>query len=174
MMPQIRRTPLIPLDAGWLFLLPGLAMLAATVLIPAYDDLMEARWVKSRTAAIEQSRLERLNHYGMYLDALQREDPSVVMSLAASQLNMIPESFEPLAPPSDPASISASVYGLLEPEPAAVTAHQPERDKSRLERWATDERNRVWLIVAGGFCVLVGLLPPVTARPKADRRSVAP
>lgn len=167
MMSTIRRTPLIPLDAGWLFLLPGLAMLAATVLIPAYDDLMEARWVKARTAAIEQNRLDRLKHYGMYLDALEREDPSVVMSLAASQLNMIPESFEPLAPSSDPANLSASVYALLEPEPADVTAAQPARDKSRLEGWATNERNRVWLIVGGGFCVLIGLLPPVSARAKA-------
>jgi len=146
--------------------------LAATVLIPAYDDLMEARWVKSRTAIIEQSRLDRLKHYGMYLDALEREDPSVVMSLAASQLNMIPESFEPLAPPENPANLSASVYSLLEPDPATITDQQPERSKSRLEGWATNDRNRVWLIVAGGFCVLIGLLPPVS--PGARKGAVEP
>ncbi|MGE3109143.1 MAG: hypothetical protein AB7G11_17350 [Phycisphaerales bacterium] len=154
------RTPLIPIDAGWLFLLPGLVLLSATVLIPAYNDVLDARWARDRAAAIEQSRLDRLSRYGQYLDALERQDPSVVKSLAASQLNMVPESYEPLSPPVDPANVPASVFPLLEPEPLTISNLPPARQKSRLEVWSTSDRTRVWLIAAGGLCVLVGLLPP--------------
>ncbi len=164
-----RRTPLFPFDAGWLFLLPGLALLSATVLIPAYNDLMDARWSRDRAAAIEQNRLDRLNRYGVYLDALEREDPSVVKSLAASQLNMVPESFEPLAPMRDPSNIPATVFPLLEPDPSVVPNVPPAREQSRLEVWSTSDRTRVWLIAAGGLCVLVGLLP--TAVRSADRHA---
>lgn len=167
------RTPLIYLDAGWLFLLPGLALLSATVLIPAYQDLLDARWSRDRAAVIEQNRLDRLNRYGTYLDALSREDPSVVKSLAASQLNMIPESFEPLAPPKDPSNVPASVFPLLEPDPSVLAAAPPAREKSRLEIWSTSDRTRVWLIAAGGFCVLIGLLPPAVRSARANRVAAA-
>lgn len=184
-MPRDRRIPLIPFDAGWLFLLPGLALLSATVLIPTYNDLLDARWSRDRSAAIEQNRLDRLNRYGMYLDALEREDPSVVKSLAASQLNMIPESFEPLAPPKDPSNVPATVFPLLEPDPSVLASVPPAREKSRLEIWSSSDRTRVWLIVAGGFCVLIGLLPPASRSRRAEpaakveitsppRRSTAP
>jgi len=161
------RIPLISLDAGWLFLLPGLCLLGSTVLIPAYNDLMDARWVRDRNAAIEKSRLERLDRYGMYLDAIEREDESVVMSLAVSQLNMIAESFEPVAPSKDPTNIPASIFPMLEPEPGYDAVAMPARLKSRLEIWSTNDRTRLWLIVGGGFCVLVGLLPAATRQKAA-------
>ena len=43
--------PLFRLDAGWLFLAAGLALLAATVLIPAHDDLQQAELVLARAKA---------------------------------------------------------------------------------------------------------------------------
>lgn len=158
--PAAERTPLFSPDAGWLFLLPGLAILAAAVLIPAYDDLQEANWARDRAAAVEKHRLERIDRYGTYLDALEREDPSVVTSLAASQLNMVPETFEPIAPPTDPGQLNASVFPLLEPDAFSDPELPPKRNRSTLERLATGSSTRLWLIAGGALCVIIGLMPP--------------
>lgn len=167
-----RPRPLFRLDPGWLFLMAGCAIIGATVLIPAKLDLDQAVWQRDRAIAIEGHRLERLERYGAYLDALRREDESVVLSLAALKLNKSPEDRVPLGPFIDPASTSASVFPALEPPPLELppAPSQAVRNPraSTLERWTTDETIRLWLIGAGVLCALVGLLPAaVTLRPSA-------
>lgn len=155
-----RSGPLIPIDAGWLFVIAGLGILASTVLIPAIDDLEEARWQRDRAIAIERHRLERLERYGAYLDAVMQAEESVVLSLAAEQLNRVPAGSRPLIPVSDPARRSASVFPALEPAPLKV----PPRVKpdSLLSRLATGESSRLAMLVVGAMCVLVGVLPPAS------------
>lgn len=155
------RKPLIPLDYGWLFLLPGLVVLCATILIPALDDVSEAKWKRDRVLAIEQHRLQRLQNYIEYLDALDRGDESVVLSLVATHLNMIPEEALPISPPADPARTNASVFPELEPPPLRLLDAPPKgvsQDRSLLTRLASGERTRLWMIVLGAICVLIGLL----------------
>src|SRR5688572_11522684 len=118
--PRSGPRPLIPLDAGWLFVIAGLGVLASTVLIPAIDDLEEARWQRDRAVAIERHRLERLERYGAYLDAVMRGEESVVLALAAEQLNRVPAGRQPLIPVTEPARRSASVFPSLEPPPLKV------------------------------------------------------
>lgn len=150
------------LDPGWLFLLAGLAILAATVLIPAQDDLDEARWLRDRALAVEAHRQQRLDRYGEYLSSLDNADQSLIQSLAASQLNQIPDDRVPLPGATDTARSSASVFPALEPDPLRLS----DRAKvgSMLERWTTDDRTRIWLIGAGALCVLIGLLPQAVRR----------
>lgn len=154
--------PLFRLEPGWLFLLPGLALLGATVLIPAQDDLNEARWKRDRAVAIESNRLDRLDHYGSYLEALDRGEDSVVLSLAAAQLNMAPEGRQPVIALSDASRRDASVFPSLEPDPPALPPAPDLSNRSRLARLATGARSRLWLIAGGALCVMLGLLPPVT------------
>ena len=150
------------LDPGWLFLAAGLALLGAVLVIPAHDDLREAEFLRDRALTIEAHRQARLDRYQEYIDALDREEPSLVVALAASQLNEIPMDRVPLLDDSDMASSSASVFPALEPPPIAL----PERAKveSMLQRWSTDDRSRLWLIAGGAFCVLLGL---ITRAPEA-------
>jgi hypothetical protein len=157
------RRPLVSIDAGWLFLLAGLAILVSTMLIPAYDDLAEAEWQRDRAVAIERHRLDRLGRYGAYLDAVQRGEESVVLSLAAEQLNKVPVGWRPLGQVPDPALRGASVFPPLEPPPLRVEPRL--RVDSLLSRLATGEQSRLWMLVAGSVCVLLGVLPP--ARPPA-------
>jgi hypothetical protein len=153
------------LDPGWLFVIGGLALLMSVVLIPAYDDLLEARYLRDRALAIEAHRKARLERHQEFLTALDEQDPALVMSLVASQLNKIPIDREPLGPVVEPpreapgVSLppSASVFPALEPEPAVLPRRV--RVESTLHRWATDERARLWVIAAGALLVLVGLLP---------------
>lgn len=144
------------LDPGWLFLAAGLALLGAVLIIPAQDDLREAEFLRDRAVAIEAHRQARLDRYQEYIDALDRQEPSLVVALAASQLNEIPVDRSPLLEDTDVAVSSASVFPALEPPPLVL----PERSKvdSILQRWSTDDRSRLWLIAGGAFCVLLGLI----------------
>jgi hypothetical protein len=147
------------IDPGWLYLLAGIAIIGATVLIPAMDELGDVRLQRDRALALEDHRAQRLQRYENYLGALEREEPSLVMALAASQLNQIPSDRSLIleSPESVPPPASASVFTGLEPPPL----HLPERTPidSVLERWTTSERSRPWLIAAGALCLLLGLLP---------------
>ncbi|MBX3358374.1 MAG: hypothetical protein KF745_08095 [Phycisphaeraceae bacterium] len=157
-----RAQPLIRFDAGWLFLIAGLCILGATVLIPAFDDLAEARWQRDRAIAIEEHRLQRLERYGQYLDAVQRGEESVVLALAAEQLNKVPAGWRPLLPVVEPGLRGASVFPALEPPALRIPAR--ERSESTLAKLAMGDRSRLWLLIGGGVCVLIGLLPP-SSRP---------
>lgn len=155
MTPPPRQPALI--DPGWLFLVSGLAVLGATILIPAQDDLDYARWLRDRALAVEAHREERITRYEEYLAALDSREPSLVLSLAASQLNQIPEGRATVpGKPHDPLA-DASVFPGLEPAPVRL----PERTKvdSLLARLTTGERTRLWAVAAGAACVLLGLLP---------------
>lgn len=148
------------LDPGWLFLLAGLAVLIATVLIPAHDDLARARLQRDRARAIEARAAERLAHYSDYLDALRRGDRAVSLSLAATQLNLAPADRRVLetAPGGwDPGAFDASVFAALEPDPTPL----PELTlpDTALRRLTTADGARLWLIAGGALCVLIGLLP---------------
>lgn len=155
----IERAPIAMLDPGWLCLIAGIALLAATVLIPAMDELAEVRLQRDRALALERHRVERLVRYEEYLAALEREEPSLVMALAASQLNQIPqdrtlilETPRTVSPPA-----SASVFAGLEPPPITLPERRPV--DSILHRWTTSDRSRTWLFAAGAVCLLMGLLP---------------
>lgn len=155
-----QRQPLFRFDPGWLFLLSGIALVAATVLIPAQHDLDMARWQRDRAVAIERHRMERLERYGSYLDAVQRKDESVVLSLTAMQLNKSPADRIPITPLADPAMTSASVFPALEPD-ALTLPPKPEitPESSRLMRWTNNNSTRLWLLAGGVVSILIGLLP---------------
>lgn len=158
-------TPLFHFDPGWLFLISGIVLIAAVVLIPAQHDLDDARWQRDRALAIEHHRIERLERYGAYLSALKANDECVLLSLAATQLNVSPEDRVPLQPGGDATRATASVFPALEPgrlelPPPTRTADPERRHKlSILERLSINNGSRLWLIAAGTLCTLLGLLP---------------
>jgi hypothetical protein len=161
-----RPRPLIRIDPGWLFLMAGLALVAATVLIPAGNDLEDARWERNKALAIERHRVQRLERYGQYLAAVHRGDEDVMLSLVATQLNMSPIERVPLMAVPDPLDTSASPFPALEPEPLVLPPKpRPDTAPSLLTRLTTDDRHRLWLIAAGVVCILIGVLPPL-ARPR--------
>lgn len=154
------RSPISYFDPGWLYLVAGIVLLAATVLIPAADDLAAVRNQRDRALAIEQHRVERLANYEQYLVALEGEEPSLVRALAACQLNQIPANRTLIleTPELMPgATATASIFAALEP----ATLRLPDRrtPDSTLFRWTTSDTSRTWLIAAGAFCLLMGLLP---------------
>lgn len=158
--PRPRRGPL--LDPGWLFLISGLVILAATVLIPAKNDLDEARFYLDRALAVEKHRLDRIERYVGYLDALDKGDEGTILALAAMQVNKTPDG-NVLLMPEEPSRRSASVFSQLEPPPMVLPERRVER--SRLETWCLSDTPRLIMTAAGAMCVLIGLLPPTLKKP---------
>jgi hypothetical protein len=158
------RAPISYLDSGWLYVLAGIALLAAVVILPAMDELAEVRLQRDRALAIEQHKSLRLKSYETYLGAVEREEPALVMALAASQLNQIPQGRTLIVDFPETRTLGtadASVFGALEPAPARL----PERQKvdSILARWTSSDTLRPWLIVGGAVCVFIGMLPRAKA-----------
>ncbi|MBL8764199.1 MAG: hypothetical protein JNM07_08010 [Phycisphaerae bacterium] len=160
----VRHGPNAPLfDPGWLFLAAGTALLGATVLIPAWEDLELTRWKLAVARAVEQQRTERVGTYTEFLGALERGDETLVQSLAARQLGQVPEGYSLLTPEgAESAPRSASPFEGLEPG-RIVLPRKPERT-SVLAKWTSDDRTRLWLIAVGALSVLIGLLPPTVRR----------
>ena len=84
------RSPSI-FDPGWLFVIAGGVIFAATALIPAYDDAhaAERQVEQAEVWAIHQTT--RVERYSEYLDALVREDPTLMASLVTTHLHLRPE-----------------------------------------------------------------------------------
>lgn len=157
----VRRPPL--LDPGWLWLIAGITLVCFTLVIPAQRDLEEARYFRDRVHAAEDHRQDRLARYQNYLGALDRADETLVLSLAAMQLNKAPKGTDLLVPGYDISKRSASVFTNLEPPPL-VLPERPKRELSLLEKWTSDDRSRLWLLGGGSLMILIGLLPATTRR----------
>jgi hypothetical protein len=138
-----------------------MGVLAAVVLIPATESLQKARWQRDRAIAVERHRQERITRYEEYLAALDEQNPSLVLSLAESQLNEIPADrtvmHSATGGPLGSRSQDLSVFPGLEPPPIQLPEFHPV--ESTLSHLVTSPKTRGWMILGGAVCVLVGLLP---------------
>jgi hypothetical protein len=171
----VKGRPLFRLDPGWLFLVPGVAILSTTALMPALDDLARAEAHRAKALALETYRSERLARNLEYLDALRSRDETLLQSLAASQLNLAPADRQVVIGPAGAGGVGggwgqgASVLDGLDATYIAPTVSMPP--DSLLHRLTTNRRTRLWMIAGGAMCVLYGLLPP--ARREGEGRAKA-
>jgi hypothetical protein len=149
--------------AGWLLLLPGVALLIATSLIASGDELNRVLDERDRVLAIETYEQQRLERLEIYVAALESPSNDLQRVLEATHLNQFGPGERALL--HDRVSIDARgrvVLAALEPErPSILTRAGAGRDRavSRLERWSTDDRARLWLIGAGAALIMLGLVP---------------
>lgn len=153
----------VAFDPGWLFIIAGLAVLVASVVLPAQDDLSHARWLRDRARVIESHRLARIKLHEEYLDALRGQDPNLLLSLAEQQLNQIPVDRTPVAGTDGPTvQAAATVFPALEPEPSNLP--REVKTDTLLHRLVTGPTTRLWMIAIATALVLIGLLP--TSQPR--------
>ncbi len=128
------------------------------LVLPAHDDLADSQLQRDRASALADHAARRLASHAEYLSALEREDETLIRSLAASELNLIPQSHRVLH--AGHTADSRPVLDRLEPRflpPEPVT--KPE---STLRSIAIDPTKRLWVMAVGMICVLYGLLPATT------------
>ncbi len=148
-----RVIPLFRFDAGWPFVIAGLALLVSALLIPAQRELHELKGLVQYHRAREQQAFERLAAYDRFLHDLGDGDERVLRRLAASQLNLklAGESSLMLAP-----SMNDTVVEWIDASvPLAAQAAPPAPD-TLLSRLATGPR-RLWILAVGTFMMFIGL-----------------
>ena len=146
------RAPLSRIDTGWPLLLAGLALVAAVVLIPAWDELERVRFERDKLLAMDAQGRERIRRQARYLAALERGDEALVRSLALDQMRLVPAGRSAVLEPPPPGPVD--IYAQLEPPPRTLTAPVPA-DSARA-RMARRDRVRPWLLGLGALMVLVG------------------
>ena len=86
----MRRTrALFKIDSGWLFLVAGLAMLAAIVLVPEQEEL-ELQAVRfQRLQWEERVTNETMGHFALTLNLLQQDNPQLRERLVEARLHRV-------------------------------------------------------------------------------------
>ena len=147
-------TPLFRIDPGWPFVIAGLLLLVAGVLIPAQRDLQELRNTLEIHRALEDQSIRQLAAYDRFLNDLDHGDEQLVGRLAASQLNLMPKDERSmlLVP-----TLNATVTQWIEDSEPAILPNPPAYPDTLLSRLATGPR-RLWVLACGAFLVFVGLM----------------
>lgn len=154
-------------DPGWLFVLAGGVVFVATALIPAMDDAHAAERQVDQARAWADHQTRRVEWYSDYLDALDRNDPTLIASLAATHLHLKPAGKRVILfeDPEAMARRPINIFEGVEPAPPRTPpAYEPP--DSVLGNLARGERSRLMLFATASLCILWGLLPPVTPRRK--------
>ena len=142
---------------GWLFAVAGLALIALTMLTPAWMDLERLRWQRDVMAEQVEALGKQQDRHAAFLEAIDRHDPVVLEHLAYTQLRYKPSGVEILETAGpDSASISA---WLSEPMPQ-VGRDLPEYcpPDTRLTRLTTGPK-RLGLLAVGVICLAVSFWP---------------
>lgn len=158
--------PALRLHPGWPFLLAGLALVCAVLIVSAQQDVEEARHLRDRALAVEKHREARMLRYKEFLAAIDDRQPALVESLAGSQLNMIPAQRAAIPGTVHDHAADASIFPALEPEPLRMP--EMKRADSTLARLTRSDSTRLWLLAGATVLILVGLLPdelPGRSRP---------
>lgn len=125
-----------PIDAalaaapGWMFLLVGLALAGAMVLLPAYIELREASWQRDLMRLQAQRLSEQEERYEEFAAALERDDPTLLRRLAYAQLRLKPVDRQPLGSSQAGRPEVVGVAGY----PAGLTSREDERVEAWLRR----------------------------------------
>jgi len=171
----VKRLGWIPafLDPGWLFVIAGLAMCAAVIIIPAENSLQALRQQVGQLKEEESLLAARLSAHASFLDELRRGEPALVRRLAAAQLNLVPEGERPVLLVR---SASASVEDWIERTVREEAAASPRPARSVLAM-LTEGPQRLWVLGGSILSVFIGLLigPSISrARPAGVVEAEAP
>lgn len=158
--------PLFQVDPGWLFILAGLAICAAGIILPAQGDLQALQRQLDQLRAEEVHAYARLKAHSDFMDQVDRADPALVRRLAAAQLNVVPQGDKPvMLSVSDNAPVTDWIDGTVKTDirPSKAVAI------STLSRLANGPY-RLWMFGGGIMSVFVGLmLSPAPLRSRARR-----
>ena len=146
--------PLFQVDPGWLFILAGLAVCAAGVILPAQNDLRSLQHQLEQLRAEEVHAYARLKAHSDFMDQVDRADPALVRRLAAAQLHMLPASDTPvLLVKAEASPVTAWIDNTVRTDirPARAT---PISTLSTL----ANGPYRLWMFGGGIMSVFVGLL----------------
>ncbi len=153
--PQSRaQRALFQFDPGWPFVVTGLGLIVAGVLIPAQRDLHDLRGSLTVHQALLEHSERRLDAYDAFVTEVNAGEPQLVRRLAASQLNRMPVDERPFVMLP---TMNATVSDWIDDSEPLVVPTPNEFPDTLLSRLATGPR-RLWVLASGVFLVFVGLV----------------
>ncbi len=148
-----RVPPIARLSPGWPFLLAGLIVVGAVMLVPAWRDVQSLRLERDRVQTVVDYEARRVEATEVMLAALESGDPELERRLIAWQLNLLPAGDVALAREVHAGGVLGWIDDTVEP----VAASPPEPTVSRLE-WIVSGPARLWVLAFGVLLVFVGLV----------------
>ena len=146
--------PLFQVDPGWLFILAGLAVCAAGVILPAQNDLRSLQHQLMQLRAEEVHAYARLKAHSDFMDQVDRAEPALVGRLVAAQLHMLPASDTPvLLAKAEASPVTAWIDNTVKTD-IRPTQATPISTLSSL----ANGPYRLWMFGGGIMSVFVGLL----------------
>jgi hypothetical protein len=142
------------IDLGWIYLLCGLALTTAAIVLPAHSDLKE---IVSKKEVIVDNLKElsyRVEVHKTFLEDVQDGNPEIINRLVEMQFN--------LPPTGTPVVIDKSSVQT----PLAWVQQRAKRNRimpieveqaSILTRFA-EGQGRLWLLAIGAFTIFIGLI----------------
>jgi hypothetical protein len=157
--------PLFRIDPGWLFVIAGLAMLSAVIVLPgrrAVHDMREQLRVLKDQEALA---FERLNAYEQFVQSLRQGDEQVIRRLAASHLNLVPEGQTAVMLAE---SLDQTVPEWIDETVDVSPSHETPYDETLLVR-LSEGKHRLWLLCGSVLVIFFGLLmgPDFESRARA-------
>ena len=144
-------------DPGWLWVCGGLSLLACCMVVPAVDDLRRAEGGRDVALAMEARASEELTRHIAVRDELVRPTDRLVLTLAATHLNLVPEGTIAILDTGPIAQTDASPFAGL--EVAWEAPEGREAPESVLQRLLTNRTARMWVAAFALLCVMYGVLP---------------
>ena len=148
------RAPLFRFDPGWPFVIAGLLILAAGILIPGHRELLELRGELVRQETREQVAFEQLRAYDEFLAGVRETDPEVIRRLAMAHLNKIPAGEESLLLTP---GMNQTVGEWIESSIPDRTVVVPPYPDTVLARWALGP-GRLWMLGVAVMLLFVGFV----------------
>lgn len=142
-------------DAGWLYIISGLIVGAASVLIPAQEQLRHLETQRDELATREQHLAKRLHAHAVLLEDLDRAHPAMVRRLAAAQLNVMPRQWEPILLARE---TTAQVDRWVETAVPMTVARTQAADEQSLLSKLVQGPHRLWVMGAAVLCMFAGLV----------------
>jgi|TARA_Y100000031_G_C8013428_1_gene289160 hypothetical protein len=142
------------IDFGWIYLLCGLALTGAAIVLPAHNDLEE---IISKKATIVDN-LKELSHrvdvHKMFLKDVQDGNPEILKRLVEMQLNQSPSGTTVVI---DKSSLRTPLAWVEQRAKRTRVVPMEIEHASILARFATGQ-GRLWLLAVGAFSIFVGLI----------------
>ncbi len=146
--------PRFRLDPGWLFVIGGLVLCVAGILLPAQRNLESLQRQRARLCYEEAVLQGQLAAREGLLRDLDRRQPALIRRLAASQLNLVPRDEEPVLVSS---TLNDDIISWVDATVETTPIDQVAIADSTLSRIMSG-RHRLWFLTAGVISAFVGLL----------------
>ena len=138
---------------GWLYILCGLVLTVAAIILPAHQELQDLM-SKQKVIADDLEYLEyQVTIYETFLQDIVNREPDFIQRLAEMQFNRAPHGEQVVFDPSAPRT---PLEWVAQRAIKSRTVQTDVQQASILSKFTEDE-GRLWLLAAGIIILFVGL-----------------